>query len=490
MATATRRKRRTKSERSAQAAEALARAVENDSQANYQPIIDGFLARGLKAEDIKPRENVFTYPAWQAKGRQVRRGERGVKIFVRVPIDESKPADNKPATPDAKKAKQTVGRRAVVFHISQTFEIGGDDSGQPLPAAPGGDDNQAPAPRKPNAERIAAQLRRSADVLTSQIEHKLRPMTQRPTARRNWHYIQRQFEGQDMLKTQHAMHALADAWVAGTIPESLKAVRQRYAILRMVSKGVDTSGYYSARRTDEYRDNSETAQTLRRFLAGDADATRRAEEVEAAEQLTSRENELRLCSRPGFFPTPDSVIAEMLRRADIQPGNRILEPSAGMGHILRALIADPLPTIRYAMGSIDIRWCEINAECREFIGTSIDYPRCQSLSEDDVHDFLDIDPCDVGLFDRILMNPPFENGQDAEHAMNAADFLEPGGRLVAIVSEGLFYRRDRKATEFREWLDEVDGYSFKLPDNAFDGPDAVRPTKVATRIVVVEEPAE
>ena len=48
------------------------------------------------------------------------------------------------------------------------------------------------------------------------------------------------------------------------------------------------------------------------------------------EQLIGKKN-------PGFFPTPKPIISRMLELADIQPGERVLEPSAGKGDILDML---------------------------------------------------------------------------------------------------------------------------------------------------------
>ena len=55
----------------------------------------GLLVRcfGL-VSDILPRENVFTYHAWRALGRQVRRGEHGVKVTTWIPT-ERKELDEK-----------------------------------------------------------------------------------------------------------------------------------------------------------------------------------------------------------------------------------------------------------------------------------------------------------------------------------------------------------------------------------------------------------
>jgi antirestriction protein ArdC len=45
-------------------------------------IFQGFAAKGIPEAEIKPRENVFTYQAWRALGRQVRRGEHSVKVVT------------------------------------------------------------------------------------------------------------------------------------------------------------------------------------------------------------------------------------------------------------------------------------------------------------------------------------------------------------------------------------------------------------------------
>ena len=44
-------------------------------------------------------------------------------------------------------------------------------------------------------------------------------------------------------------------------------------------------------------------------------------------------------------------------------------------------------------------------------------------------------------YDRIIMNPPC----DAEHVQHAYSLLKPGGRLVTIMGEGVFYGQDKKA---------------------------------------------
>lgn len=99
------------------ALEALDRAENGKSTRNYLAIIDGFEEKGIDPHDIEPRRNVFTYKAWKAKGRQVKRGEHGVRVLTYIPIDKEK-IDEK--TGEKKEEHYTAPRAATVFHISQT----------------------------------------------------------------------------------------------------------------------------------------------------------------------------------------------------------------------------------------------------------------------------------------------------------------------------------------------------------------------------------
>lgn len=111
------------------AAQALSNAVSNQSTMNYVPIFQGFSAKGIPESEIKPRENVFTYKAWIALGRQVRKGEHGVKVVTFVPMSK-RDAD----TGESKK----IGRRpwtTTVFHVSQTEPMESDATGENVPFA-------------------------------------------------------------------------------------------------------------------------------------------------------------------------------------------------------------------------------------------------------------------------------------------------------------------------------------------------------------------
>ncbi len=98
------------------AQEALARAQSNLSMANYPAIFTGFTAKGIAENDIEPRVNVLTYQAWRAVGRQVRRGEHGIKVMTFVEMTKRDPDDQE------KVETFRRPRTTTVFHVSQTEE--------------------------------------------------------------------------------------------------------------------------------------------------------------------------------------------------------------------------------------------------------------------------------------------------------------------------------------------------------------------------------
>jgi len=122
--------RKTTANREQMQAEALSRAVQGQSFSNWPAIIAGFVAKGIPESEILPRENVFTYHAWRALGRQVRRGEHGVKVvtFVSVKGEESKEdVDGVESNGvDGTNGRKRGFRRpwtATVFHVSQTEPV-------------------------------------------------------------------------------------------------------------------------------------------------------------------------------------------------------------------------------------------------------------------------------------------------------------------------------------------------------------------------------
>jgi len=149
----------------------------------------------------------------------------------------------------------------------------------------------------------------------------------------------------------------------------------------------------------------------------------------------------------GFFPTPESVantVAEMagLYRQSREEPLRILEPSAGAGALISAAVkahTNVLPTFVAV---------ELHRERAEGLARD---PACQRVV---CADFMAVTPDHIGLYDRVLMNPPFDRGRDIDHVRHAFKFLKPGGRLVAIMSASTEFREDAKTVAFREFADK------------------------------------
>lgn len=122
-----------------------------------------------------------------------------------------------------------------------------------------------------------------------------------------------------------------------------------------------------------------------------------------------------------LFQTPQPLAAEMCREAQLHSSHRILEPSAGLGRLV-----DEMPAVA------DKVLIEQSAECCEVLRN-----RYSFTPELVCTDFLKVTVSYAGLFDRIVMNPPFKMGRDIKHIMHAYEFLKPGGRLVALCYNGV-----------------------------------------------------
>ena len=124
----------------------------------------------------------------------------------------------------------------------------------------------------------------------------------------------------------------------------------------------------------------------------------------------------------GLYPTPPDLAARMVELADIQPGMTVCEPSAGIGNILRAIVDAQPDAVVTAF--------EVNPRLAETLNRL--FPNVPTAEMD----WLETRSEFAGQFDRVLMNPPFENAQDIEHIAHAVNMLKPGGRVIAICANG------------------------------------------------------
>lgn len=197
------------------------------------------------------------------------------------------------------------------------------------------------------------------------------------------------------------------------------------------------------------------------------DYTKRLPDRAQEKKLRDLEYNLIGAKIPGFFPTPRNLAERMAQAAGIREGMTVLEPSAGkgdIGEVLRTMYpGNPLTCV------------ELSYNLAEVL-------RIKNFPWVLQEDFLE----HSGKYDRIVMNPPFENGQDIDHVMHAYKCLKPGGRVVALMSEGPFFREQKKDVEFRAWLKRRRGDTEKIED-AFVGAQAFRQTGVNIRLVVIDK---
>jgi hypothetical protein len=156
--------------------------------------------------------------------------------------------------------------------------------------------------------------------------------------------------------------------------------------------------------------------------------------------------------RLGYFPTPPELADQLVKHADIDPTMTVLEPSAGQGALCEALVRLGIPT-----GHI---WtCEALEQNRRVLEQ-------KRYTCTPPHDFLSWPVSDAVQFDRCVMNPPFARQQDIDHVLHAWRFLKPGGVLASIMAAGVTFRGDRKATEFRAFV-EQNGWIRPNPPGSF-----------------------
>lgn len=370
--------------------------------------------------DCKAYVDIFTYKRWQDQKMQVQKGSTGTRIQSWI---EKERKDG---------TKVTFPKTTTVFCRHQVQLI--DTDNPPIVK-----NTVIPRQKVPN-EALQIRLIKMADALTLKIDEKLNPATaqQNPTHRRMGIIESMRQDGYHMQEIQTALYKLAD--LHGAQDQRIKDITTKKTVERLKW------------------DNP----TLWALLTEDApkiDTT--------AQELEDDIKELQFKNIDGYFPTPDELIDRMIELADIKKGMHVLEPSAGAGHI-----ADKLK----ALGAY-VYLCETSYTLQDILKR-----KGYKNLNNDFMEFSTVPLVNQG-YDAVVMNPPFEHGQDADHIRRAFMLLCPDGTLVSIAGEGIFFRNDKKSTAFREWLEFVGGYSEKLPENSF----IKSGTGVNTRLVVIHK---
>jgi len=168
----------------------------------------------------------------------------------------------------------------------------------------------------------------------------------------------------------------------------------------------------------------------------------------------------------GFFPTPDDAAERAVGSVSfvVEEGKhalRVLEPSAGTGNLARrCLRAGREPRNGYVEKAV-VDVVEIQPALVSALSASGLYARVYA------GDFLRLEPSTTGLYDRVVMNPPFDRERDIDHVVHALKFLKPDGILVAIMSAGTEFRETKKSEAFRAMIAKLKGRFTELPAGSF-----------------------
>lgn len=166
-----------------------------------------------------------------------------------------------------------------------------------------------------------------------------------------------------------------------------------------------------------------------------------------------------------YYPTPENIIRKMWSKVERDRVSRILEPSAGQGHIAEF--------IKRRGGREEISCIEIDQNFQSIL-------RGKKFKVID-SDFLAYSGSD--RFDLIIANPPFSEG--GAHLMKAIDIMFSGQIVFLLNAETLKnpFSNDRKALVQR--LEELNADIEYIPD-AFINAERKTPVEIALVYINIE----
>ena len=151
-----------------------------------------------------------------------------------------------------------------------------------------------------------------------------------------------------------------------------------------------------------------------------------------------------------FFETPMPIARRLAARlGDVESSDMILEPSAGRGALINAVLET---------------WPDHVIDCYELMDDNraelANIPNARLLG----NDFME---AEVGIYDKIIANPPFTNNQDIKHVMKMWDHLAEGGQMAVIMSKHWQFASDKASKDFRSFVESNDYDITELPAGSF-----------------------
>jgi predicted RNA methylase len=166
------------------------------------------------------------------------------------------------------------------------------------------------------------------------------------------------------------------------------------------------------------------------------------------------------------FYTPKSLADNMrsivLNHLQGVESPKFLDPSAGCG----ALIDGLENVTAVEIDPNNVKYLENNFDIEIYEG-----------------DFLKYHPNDLGLFDAVIMNPPFTKSQDVKHILHAYEFLKDGGILVAISSVSWTNSQFKINMFFKDWLRDCNADVSDIDAKTFKDSG----TNITTKLLVIKK---
>jgi len=304
-----------------------------------------------------------------------------------------------------------------------------------------------PPTQTPQPVDLSEKLEKFANSMQSSIDAK-RGERRTNTPRQRQQAAHARQDADNIERAQSGLMALAALHKSGNVPAILASVKTKKEALDLGRERFDNSnrGYYDiGLPTGKPAEDSDKARAFWALIAPKTPEQIKADEIADLEMKIANGYKIE-----GYFPTPVNVIERMIDAVDLRDGQTVLEPSAGCGRIAEA-----------------VRERGATVTCIEVNGRLCDLLRLKGF--DVIQDEFESHgkPCDNQFFDRVIMNPPFERGQDCDHVRLAFEALKPDGQLVAIMSPSFQFRQQAKFVSFREWLETVTYEVEKLPSGSF-----------------------
>lgn len=286
-----------------------------------------------------------------------------------------------------------------------------------------------------------------------------------------------QIEGRT-YRTGQASDAIFRYMTTGTAWEAsafASKIAERASTAENLALGNDARGlkqsfidaYNDADVMSASREDGKGGKELDRSLSAGRDISpfQRAKTFYYAQQKNNKRRDNR--EGKDYFATPEPVGLKMVEWADIKPGDKVLEPSAGHGAIAR-----------FFPDRTDVTMIEPSYELSNRAALANGTAKIVNSNFEDFHV--------TNKFDAIVMNPPYGNGGKTaiEHVGKAARHLREGGRIVAIIPRGGM--ADRRLAQFMQ-SEEAKGLQL-VADIAMPSSTFTRAgTGVNTHVLVLEK---